>query len=498
MEKKAYLCLEKVGIRHQRSLEKVGVKLSRSLEKVGVNFHKAPNHLCSNMKRKIYDKIKKWKEQSNGRTALLVDGARRIGKSWIVEEFGKNEYKSYVLIDFNNVQDSIKELFEKYLTDLDTFFMYLSLYTNTKLYHRDTLIIFDEVQMYPKARGAIKYLVQDGRYDYIETGSLVSINHNVKDIVIPSEEERLNMYPMDLEEFMWANGQEMLFEYVKAQYRASAPMGQTLHRKMMETLRTYMLVGGMPQAVLSFVEQKDMRDIDAIKRNILALYRNDISKYAGKSAPVVTRIFDTIPGLLQQHEKRFRPSMIKKGSRTKDYVSAMFWLDESRVANFCYGASEPSVGLALNKDDAKVKLYLADTGLLVSMAFDAGELEQGGIYEKILRGKLEFNKGMLTENLVAQMLCTAGHPLYFYSNSSTDNTDDRMEIDFLIRKSVVTSRHNISPIEVKSSPRYRLTSLEKFDRKFKNSVAQPYVLHTKDLETADGITFLPLYMAGLL
>lgn len=450
------------------------------------------------MKRKIYSKIQEWKTQWDGRSALLIDGARRIGKSWIVEEFGKNEYKSYILIDFNNVGEDIIELFERYLTDLDTFFMRLSLYTGIKLFHRDSLIIFDEVQMYPKARAAIKYLVKDGRYDYIETGSLVSINHNVKNIVIPSEEIRINMYPMDLEEFMWATGQDMLFDFVREQYKTNSPLGQRLHRQMMDTLRTYLLVGGMPQAVISYIERKDMRDVDVIKRSIISLYRNDISKYAGRSAPNVTQIFDNIPGLLQQHEKRFRPSKVKKGARMRDFSESIFWLDESRVVNFCYNSTEPSVGLSLNKDTSKIKLYMADTGLLVSMAFGQGELEQGKIYEKILRGKLEFNKGMLIENLVAQLLRSAGHPLFFYTSASTRNVDDRMEIDFLIRKSEITSRHNICPIEVKSTNRYRLTSLDKFKKKFNEYLGTPIVLHTKDLEIKDGITYLPIYMAGLL
>ena len=450
------------------------------------------------MKRKIYNKILEWKDRWSGRAALLVDGARRIGKSWIVEEFGRNEYKSYIVIDFNNVGAEIIDLFEHNLTDLDTFFMRLSLYTGVRLYPRESLIIFDEVQMYPKARAAIKYLVKDGRYDYIETGLLVSINHNVKDIVIPSEEIRMNMFPMDLEEFMWAIGKEMLFDYVKDRFGAMKPLGQALHRQMMDVLRTYLLVGGMPQAVESYVERKDMRDVDQIKRGILSLYRNDISKYAGRSAPNVTGVFDNIPAMLQQHEKRFRPSKVRKGARMKDFSEAMFWLDESRVVNFCYNATEPSVGLALNRDDSKVKLYMADTGLLVSMAFGMGELEQGGVYQKILRGKLEFNKGMLIENLVAQLLRTAGHPLYFYTCSSRENADDRMEIDFLIRKEAVTSRHNICPIEVKSSNRYSLRSLEKFNGKFGNYLGKSYVLHTGDLENNEDVTYLPLYMAGLL
>ena len=450
------------------------------------------------MKRKIYSDLQNWKKQWNGSTALLIDGARRIGKSWIAEEFGKNEYKSYILIDFNNVRKEILELFQDYLTDLDTFFLRLSLYTGIKLYSRESLIIFDEVQMYPKARAAIKYLVKDGRYDYIETGSLVSINHNVKDIVIPSEEIRMNMYPMDLEEFTWATGQDMLFDYVRKQYESKSPLGQALHRKMMDVLRTYLLVGGMPQAVQSFVDDKDMRKVDAIKRNILSLYRNDISKYSGRSAPKVSLVFDNIPAMLQQPEKRFRPSKVNKGSRMKDYLDSIFWLDESRVVNFCYNTTEPSVGLALNKDESKVKMYMADTGLLISMAFSTGELEQGGIYEKILHGKLEFNKGMITENLVAQLLRTSGHHLFYYTCSSRENSEDRMEIDFLIRKANVTSRHNICPIEVKSSTRYSLKSLEKYNKKFNNYLSQSYVLHTKDMEIKDGIIYLPLYMAGLL
>lgn len=450
------------------------------------------------MKRKIYSDLQNWKKQWNGSTALLIDGARRIGKSWIAEEFGKNEYKSYILIDFNNVRKEILELFQDYLTDLDTFFLRLSLYTGIKLYPRESLIIFDEVQMYPKARAAIKYLVKDGRYDYIETGSLVSINHNVKDIVIPSEEIRMNMYPMDLEEFTWATGQDMLFDYVRKQYESKSPLGQALHRKMMDVLRTYLLVGGMPQAVQSFVDDKDMRKVDAIKRNILSLYRNDISKYSGRSAPKVSLVFDNIPAMLQQPEKRFRPSKVNKGSRMKDYLDSIFWLDESRVVNFCYNTTEPSVGLALNKDESKVKMYMADTGLLISMAFSTGELEQGGIYEKILHGKLEFNKGMITENLVAQLLRTSGHHLFYYTCSSRENSEDRMEIDFLIRKANVTSRHNICPIEVKSSTRYSLKSLEKYNKKFNNYLSQSYVLHTKDIEIKDGIIYLPLYMAGLL
>jgi hypothetical protein len=450
------------------------------------------------MKRKIYNRMLQWKEQWQGRTALLVDGARRVGKSWIVEDFAKNEYKSYILVDFNNVKPGVIELFELYLTDLDTFFSRLALYSDTTLYERNSVIIFDEVQLYPKARAAIKYLVKDGRYDFIETGSLVSINYNVKDIVIPSEEVRVNMYPMDFEEFMWAMDKKQLYDYTREQYERLKPMGQELHRRMMEMLRTYLLVGGMPQAVESFVERKSFKDADAIKRNIIALYRSDISKYAARQAPTVTHIFDYIPGALQLHEKRFKPSQIRKGSRMRDYYAAMFWLNESRVANFCYAATEPSVALALHQDDSKVKIYMADTGLLVSMAFGTDELEKGGVYEKILRGKLEFNKGMLTENLVAQLLRANGHPLFFYSSNPKENKEDRMEIDFLINKEAITSRHNVNIIEVKSSARYTISSLVKCRKKYGDFIGKSFVLHSGDLKVEDDIIYLPLYMTGLL
>jgi hypothetical protein len=448
------------------------------------------------MERKIYTQMLKWKERWNGRSALLVDGARRIGKSWIVADFAKREYKSSVVIDFNNVSEPIVELFERYLTDLDTFFERLSIYTGVKLHRRKSVIVFDEVQVYPKARAAIKYLVADGRYDYIETGSLVSINHNVADIVIPSEEVRINMYPMDFEEFLWALGKRQIADFIAAQRRAVKPVGQAMHRQLMELLRTYILVGGMPQAVLSYVNDKDFRMVDDVKRAIIALYRNDISKYAGRQAPNVTRLFDNIPGALQQHEKRLRPAKVKPGARMRDFDDAIFWLDESRVANFCYAVSEPSVALAMTIDSGRVKTYMADTGLLLSMAFAPGELEQGGIYEKILRGKLEFNKGMLTENLVAQMLRAAGHPLYFYASRASAPAEERMEIDFLVRKADVTSRHNVIPIEVKSAGNYVTRSLEKFRAKFGPHIAESYVLHSGDVAEADGITYLPLYMAA--
>lgn len=306
------------------------------------------------------------------------------------------------------------------------------------------------------------------------------------------------MYPMDLEEFMWAIDQTALFDFVKEMFAKAKPLGQALHRKMMENTRAFLIVGGMPQAVQSYVDTKDFRKVDVIKRNILTLYRNDISKYAGRSAANVTRIFDNIPALLQQPDKRFRPSKIKPHARMRDFYEAIFWLNESRVVNPCYNTTEPTIPLALNKDESKVKLYMADTGLLVSMAFSKSALESGDIYTKILHGKLEFNKGMIVENLIAQLLCSSGEPLFFYKNSGIGNAADRMEIDFLICKENITSRHNVIPIEVKSTNRYTITSLEKFIFKFTNYLSTPVVLHTGDVELENNIKYLPIYMAGLL
>lgn len=449
------------------------------------------------MKRKIYNDLLKWKKDWAGKTAILVDGARRIGKSYIVEEFARNEYKSFILIDFSKEDRQVKALFEEQMNDLDTFFRMLSLLTGVKLFPRESAIIFDEVQQYPQARAAIKHLVKDGRFDYIETGSLVSINRNVKNIVIPSEEERIDMYPMDFEEFLWAMGEDGLPEYIRDCFVKNRPMGAALHRKTMELFRQYMIVGGMPQAIETYLGEKDFEQVDHVKRNILKIYRADISKYASGYEQKVVRVFDSIPSQLQKHEKRFRIGDLEKGARTRNYANAFFWLEESRVVNICYAATEPNIGLNLNRDDARMKIYMADTGLLISMAFNEKDIQQGQLYKKLMFDKLEVNKGMLVENIVAQMLHASGNEIYFYSNASHEAAE-RMEIDFLIRKPSVTSRHNISPIEVKSSSRYTLTSLEKCITKYGEYLSTPYVLHSGDMMERDGIMFLPLYMAMCL
>jgi len=450
------------------------------------------------MKRKIYNQLVNWKQDGAGKTALLIDGARRVGKSYVAEEFARAEYKSYLLIDFNRVGDEVKDLFLHYLNDLDTLFMYLSGYYNVKLYEHESLIIFDEVQMFPRARAAIKYLVADGRYDYLETGSLMSIKKNVKDIVIPSEERHIKMYPMDFEEFLWTMGNDTLMDIVRKRFEDRKSMGQVMHRKAMDYFRQYLIVGGMPQAVQEYAESKDFDRVDRIKRDILTLYRADIVKHAAGYEMKVESIFDEIPAQLQKHEKRFKLSSLKKEARFREYEDALFWLDDAMIANICYNSTEPNIGLKLNMDRMTLKCYMGDTGLLISHAFDENGLVSEEIYKKLLFDKLEVNKGMIIENIVAQMLAASGHKLYFYSNPSRDDKDARMEIDFLIAKSKISNRHNISPIEVKSGKNYTLTSLRKFMARYAEQTGIPYVLHTSDFKEEDGIVYLPLYMTPML
>lgn len=450
------------------------------------------------MKRKIYDELVKWKNEDVGSTAILIDGARRVGKSYIAEEFAKANYSTYILIDFNRVSKEITDLFYHYLNDLDTFFLYLSNYYNIKLIERDTLIIFDEVQLFPKARSAIKYLVADGRYDYLETGSLMTIKKNVKDILIPSEERHIKMYPLDFEEFLWALDNNMLMDFIRKCFNNKMPLGQALHRKAMDYFRQYLIVGGMPQAVDTYAKTKDFARVDQIKRNILELYRADIIKHAQGYEMKVEQIFDDIPAQLQKHDKKFKMSSLKKDARFRDYEDAIYWLSDAMIVNICYNSTAPSIGLKLNMDRMTMKCYMADTGLLISHAFDENSIVNEEVYKKLLFDKLEVNQGMIVENIVSQMLAASGHKLYFYANASRDDTSSRMEIDFLIAKSKVTNRHNISPIEVKSSKNYTLTSLNKFRNKFEKQLHIPYVLHTSDLKEEDGILFLPLYMTPLL
>ncbi len=450
------------------------------------------------MRRKMYQKLLDWKQCEEGGSALLVQGARRVGKSYIVEEFAKSEYDSYILIDFNKAGDEVRDMFLHDLNDLDTFFLKLSALYNTKLVARRSLIIFDEVQLFPRARSAIKYLVADGRYDYIETGSLMSIKKNVQGILIPSEEDSIDMLPMDFEEFCWALGNETIVPMARECFEARKPMGQALHRKAMDLFRQYLLVGGMPQAVEAYARDRDFERIDRAKRRILKLYREDIRKHAGKDALRVESIFDELPSQLKSQNRHFKLSSVERGATFEGFRDALFWLSDAMVVNNCYNTTEPTLGLNLNRERTTLKCYMADTGLLISHAFNERGLVDEQVYKKILLDKLEVNMGMVVENAVAQMLRTSGHKLYFYANPSRDDAASRMEIDFLIAKAAVTNRHNISPIEVKSSTRYTLSSLRKFMKKYPAQLHTPYVVHPADLKVEEGITFIPLYMVPFL
>ena len=449
------------------------------------------------MRRKIYDRLLQWKREKDGTTALMIEGARRVGKSYIAEEFARNEYDSYILIDFSKAPKRVKDWFDEYLEDVDTLLQNIQLHYKRQLTPRRSLIIFDEVQKCPRAREAIKALVADHRFDYLETGSLISIKKNVEGILIPSEEDGIDMYPMDFEEFLWAMGNEVMMPYIRERFGKRQPMGD-FHREALHYFRQYLIVGGMPQAVAEYVESRDFTKVDAVKRQILRLYKNDIKKYAGGATARVSAIYDAIPGQLQKREKKFVLSALKDEARMREYDSAFFWLEDSKMVNISYNTTAPNIGLQLNEDRTVLKCYYCDTGLLISLAFGARGIVTNEIYQKLMFDKLEIDEGMLVENIVAQMLKAAGHELFFYSNYDKEEAENRMQVDFLVQKEVVTSRHNISPIEVKSGTGYTLTSIQKCIKKFGQYLSTPYVLHTKDVEQKEGLVYLPLYMTGLL
>lgn len=449
------------------------------------------------MWRKIYDRLLQWKQEKDGTTALMIEGARRVGKSYIAEEFARNEYDSYILIDFSKAPQRVKDWFDEYLEDVDTLLQNIQLHYKRQLTPRRSLIIFDEVQKCPRAREAIKALVADHRFDYLETGSLISIKKNVEGILIPSEEDGIDMYPMDFEEFLWAMGNEVMMPYIRERFEKRQPMGE-FHREALHYFRQYLIVGGMPQAVAEYAASHDFTKVDAVKRQILRLYKNDIKKYAGGATARVSAIYDAIPGQLQKKEKKFMLSALKDEARMREYDSAFFWLEDSKMVNISYNTTAPNIGLQLNEDRTVLKCYYGDTGLLISLAFSARGIVMNEIYQKLMFDKLEIDEGMLVENVVAQMLKAAGHELFFYSNYDKEEAENRMQVDFLVQKEVVTSRHNISPIEVKSGSGYTLTSIQKCIKKFGQYLSTPYVLHTKDVEQKDSLLYLPLYMTGLL
>lgn len=449
-------------------------------------------------KRKIYNKLLDWKKSSAGDKALMIEGARRIGKSTIVEEFAKNEYKSYILIDFNDVSPVVKDAFDQYMNDLDTFFMILSTEYNVRLHRRESLIIFDEVQQYPKARQSIKKLVKDGRYDYIETGSLVSIKENVKDITIPSEERRLKMFPMDFEEFCLALGEDMMLDYIKSCFENEKPLEDKLHRKAMMIFKQYILVGGMPMSVSKYLEEdRSFTAADTEKRDILVLYRNDIGKADVKYRSRVASIFDQIPAFLSQHEKRVRLSNIEEKSSFPMYQDTFFWLGDSMITNECFKCNDPNVGLSLNEDRTYVKCYMGDTGLLVSHAFSETELADGELYKQILHDNLSVNEGMIFENAIAQQLVCNGYPLFFYTRYNEEKHRNDIEIDFIISNGSKL-KPKIFPIEVKSGKRYTTTSLNEFCKVFHQRIGRAYIIHTKNLSVNGEILCIPSYMTFCL
>lgn len=445
------------------------------------------------LKRKIYDELVSWKNNSRGQTAVLIDGARRVGKSYIAEEFAKNEYKSYIIIDFGNAPKDILELFENESYNLDLFFAKLSAFYSKPLHKRESLIIFDEVQQFPKARQLIKYLVADGRYDYLETGSLIRLKKNVKDIIIPSEEEHIELHPLDFEEFLWAMGNETTIPLIRQCFESRTPLGQALHRKIMNDFRQYLLVGGMPQSVLAYINGMDFKASDEAKRRILRLYRDDASKFADGYEDKVFAVFDGIPAQLSKKEKKYKLSSLGKQARFRSYEDSFIWLNEAMLINACFNSTDPNVGLALSADHTTQKCYMADTGLLVTHTFMDTSYTENELYRAILFDNLSINEGMIAENIVAQMLRRNGHKLYFYSRSDSTNRQNHMEIDFLI-----TEGKKIAPIEVKSGNYRSHSSLDKFRNRFSAKISNSYILYTGDVMVSDGIVHLPLYMAMFL
>ena len=439
--------------------------------------------------RKIYREILEWKENRSDKYALLVKGARRVGKSTIVEEFAKKEFKSYIMIDFAHVSKDIKDLFED-TYDLDFFFLQLQQLSGTKLYEKESVIIFDEVQLLPKARQAIKYLVADGRYKYIETGSLLSIKKNTKDILIPSEEHKISMYPMDFEEFLWAIGDEVSTETIKILLEKKRPAGNAIHRNLMRIFRLYMLIGGMPQAIETYLEKNNLQEVDEIKREIVDLYEEDFTKI--DASGLAGDIFDAIPANLSSNASRYILSNAREGTRSERVLDLLPDILSSYTVNIAYHANNPAVGMALEKDVGRYKLFTSDVGLFVTLAFRDKNYVENIIYNKLLSDKLEANLGYVYENAVAQMLVAKGNNLFYYTMGN-NSSNHLYEIDFLI-----STGNKISPIEVKSGNYRCHKSLDQFCDKFRSRIGNKYLVHTKDYKWENGINYIPVYMLPFL
>lgn len=458
-----------------------------------IDYHKAiwRRDLMSNriFKRKIYDKMLEWKEESNGNTALLIKGARRVGKSTIAEEFAQKEYETYICIDFSNVSKEVNDLFND-MSDLDFFFLRLQLLTNIELRERKSVIIFDEVQLQPLARQAIKHLVKDHRYDYIETGSLISIRKNVQGIVIPSEETRIVMQPMDYEEFRWALGDHTTGSLIRMAYEKKKSLGDDVNRKLMRDLRLYMLIGGMPQAINEYLDTNNFKRVDQVKRNIIELYEEDFRKIdkTGRAG----LLFDAIPAQLNKNASRYQVSSVEPNSRNSSVEEIIGDMLDSMTVNIAYHADDPAAGMALTKDPNRYKLFLADTGLFVTLAFKDKDFTENIIYEKLLSDKMGANLGYVYENMIAQILKAAGHELYYYTMQS-ETSNHLYEIDFLISK-----KNKICPIEVKSSGYRTHKSLDVFSEKYSDRIIEKYLIYTKDLKKEADIIMMPVYMVPFL
>ena len=421
----------------------------------------------------------------------MLEGARRIGKSTVVQEFARREYKDYLVIDFAMAGKDIKQNFDENMGNLDVFFRNLFLLMGKSLPERQAVIIFDEVQLFPRARQAIKYLVADGRYDYMETGSLISIKRNVQDILIPSEEYKLEMFPMDFEEFLWAIGDEVTAPFIREAFTRRKPLGDAVHRKIMQTFRTYMAVGGMPQAVAAYADGKDYGQIDFVKRNILTLYEEDLRKYDQENREKASVIFKTIPEQLGNHNSHFKMSVIDRNARYQNYVQAVSFVAESMIGNECINVTVPEVSLEAYADRGNFKLYMGDTGLLVTQIMKNNKDTDVNLYKSLIFDRLGINQGMLLENMTAQMLRANGYSLYFHEFYYREDAavEKKYEIDFLI-----VHKRKICPIEVKSSGYKRHKSFDNFGKKYPIKLEDRYIIYGKDLCFSEGVTYLPFYM----
>lgn len=454
-------------------------------------------------RRKRYDDLVAWKNESRGRSAMLIEGARRVGKTTLVQEFAAKEYGESIYIDFSKATKATRDLFLDYRDDMDTFLRMLQLSFGKRLERRNAVVIFDEVQRFPPAREFIKHLVADGRFDYIETGSLISIRKNVEDIVIPSEEDRLTLAPLDFEEYLWACGKEIVAEEIRRARSELNALPDAIHAQCMRYFNEYMLVGGMPQSVGAFIDEADFRACEKVKRRILGLYLEDIAKFGGSDARHARAVFQEIPGQLSAGSKRFKFSSLGKNGRYEDYESALMWLEDAHMVNTCRLCTDPNVGYRLNADESSLKCYMADTGLLVTHAFADGP-DSFDVQRDIQFGRVSVNKGMLVENVVAQQLAAAGHSLFYYSwNEPAKGNAQKprpREIDFLVTRgfSNAAGKLRVSPVEVKSSKTYSTVSLDDFRARFPKRTGTEIVLHPKQLSAQGSREYLPLYMSFCL